>query len=119
MRYAGGRSGESDNDRIGPAEAAGRRRRVAGRAPQVTTRWRGHSLESVRRPDTIVLVVFAAVVLVGGSNFVGVRFSNRELPRFFGAVALGDERSHWGTAGVYVGPSRQRPRAAAPLRTTS
>ena len=32
-----------------------------------------------------MLLVFALVVLVGGSNFVGVRFSNRELPPFFGA----------------------------------
>lgn len=37
------------------------------------------------RPDRIVLLVFAAVVLLGGSNFVGIRFSNRELPPFFGA----------------------------------
>ncbi len=36
------------------------------------------------RPDRLVLLVFAAVVLVGGSNFVAVRFSNRELPPFFG-----------------------------------
>lgn len=39
----------------------------------------------MRRPSTTVLLVFALVVLVGGSNFVGVRFSNRELPPFFGA----------------------------------
>ena len=32
-----------------------------------------------------MLLVFAIVVLVGGSNFVAVRFSNRELPPFFGA----------------------------------
>lgn len=32
-----------------------------------------------------MLLVFALVVLVGGSNFVAVRFSNRELPPFFGA----------------------------------
>jgi len=32
-----------------------------------------------------VLLVFALVVIVGGSNFVGVRFSNRELPPFYGA----------------------------------
>jgi len=40
----------------------------------------------VRRPDRTVLLVFALVVLVGGSNFVAVRFSNRELPPFFGAA---------------------------------
>lgn len=39
----------------------------------------------MRRPDTKVLLVFALVVLMGGSNFVAVRFSNRELPPFFGA----------------------------------
>ncbi|HVR89143.1 MAG TPA: EamA family transporter [Candidatus Limnocylindria bacterium] len=39
----------------------------------------------MRRPDTTVLLVFALVVLVGGSNFVAVRFSNRELPPFYGA----------------------------------
>lgn len=39
----------------------------------------------MRRPDNKVLLVFALVVLVGGSNFVAVRFSNRELPPFFGA----------------------------------
>ena len=32
-----------------------------------------------------MLLVFALIVLVGGSNFVAVRFSNRELPPFFGA----------------------------------
>jgi len=32
-----------------------------------------------------VLLVFALVVIMGGSNFVGVRFSNRELPPFYGA----------------------------------
>lgn len=32
-----------------------------------------------------MLLVFVLVVLVGGSNFVGVRFSNRELSPFFGA----------------------------------
>ena len=39
----------------------------------------------MRRPDTTVLLVFALVVLVGGSNFVAIRFSNRELPPFLGA----------------------------------
>src|SRR6266542_4158715 len=39
----------------------------------------------MRRPSTTVLLVFLLVVIVGGSNFVGVRFSNRELPPFLGA----------------------------------
>lgn len=32
-----------------------------------------------------VWLVFATVVLVGGGNFVAVRFSNRELAPFWGA----------------------------------
>jgi drug/metabolite transporter (DMT)-like permease len=39
----------------------------------------------MRRPDTAVLVVFALVTLIGGTNFVAVRFSNRELAPFWGA----------------------------------
>jgi drug/metabolite transporter (DMT)-like permease len=39
----------------------------------------------MRRPSTSVLLAFALVVLIGGSNFVGVRFSNRELAPFWGA----------------------------------
>jgi drug/metabolite transporter (DMT)-like permease len=39
----------------------------------------------MRRPSGAVLAVFVAVVLIGGTNFVAVRFSNRELPPFWGA----------------------------------
>jgi len=39
----------------------------------------------MRRPDAAVLVVFALVTLIGGTNFVAVRFSNRELAPFWGA----------------------------------
>ena len=39
----------------------------------------------MNRPSAAVLVVFVAVVLIGGTNFVAVRFSNRELPPFWGA----------------------------------
>ena len=39
----------------------------------------------MNRPPTAVLAVFVAVVLIGGTNFVAVRFSNRELPPFWGA----------------------------------
>jgi len=39
----------------------------------------------MNRPSAAVLAVFAAVVLIGGTNFVAVRFSNRELPPFWGA----------------------------------
>lgn len=35
--------------------------------------------------DPRVFLVFAAIVLVGGGNFVAVRFSNRELAPFWGA----------------------------------
>ena len=37
------------------------------------------------RPDSLTLVAFGFVVLVGGSNFVAARLSNRELPPFYGA----------------------------------
>lgn len=37
------------------------------------------------RPDPFGLLAFASVVLVGGGNFVAVRFSNRELAPFWGA----------------------------------
>ena len=40
----------------------------------------------MRRPDPLVLAVFLATVLVGGSNFVAVRFSNRELAPLWGAA---------------------------------
>jgi drug/metabolite transporter (DMT)-like permease len=36
-------------------------------------------------PDTVTLTAFLIAVVIGGSNFVGVRFSNRELEPFFGA----------------------------------
>lgn len=40
------------------------------------------------RVDTWVLAAFLVVVLLGGTNFVAVRFSNQELPPFWGAVLL-------------------------------
>lgn len=39
----------------------------------------------MRGPDRLTLAVFALVVLAGGSNFVAVRLSNRELSPFWGA----------------------------------
>ncbi len=39
-----------------------------------------------RRAHLLVLAVFAAVALVGGSNPVAIRFSNRELAPFWGAA---------------------------------
>jgi drug/metabolite transporter (DMT)-like permease len=39
----------------------------------------------MNRPSAAVLLVFVAVVLIGGTNFVAVRFSNRELAPFWGA----------------------------------
>src|SRR2546423_6634599 len=42
-------------------------------------------LSPMSRPSRSVLLAFAIVVLIGGSNFVAVRFSNRELPPFWGA----------------------------------
>ena len=37
------------------------------------------------RPAPLTLVAFGLVVLIGGTNFVAVRLSNRELPPLFGA----------------------------------
>jgi drug/metabolite transporter (DMT)-like permease len=39
----------------------------------------------MNRPSVAVLAVFVAVVFIGGTNFVAARFSNRELPPFWGA----------------------------------
>jgi drug/metabolite transporter (DMT)-like permease len=38
------------------------------------------------RPDYVTLTAFVLVVLIGGSNAVAVRFSNLELPPFWGAA---------------------------------
>lgn len=38
------------------------------------------------RQDRLTLAAFLLVVLIGGINFVAVRFSNRELPPFWGAA---------------------------------
>ena len=38
------------------------------------------------RPDTVTLAAFAATIVIAGSNFVAVRFSNEELPPFWGAT---------------------------------
>ena len=37
-------------------------------------------------PDRVTLALFFSVVLIGGSNFVAVRFSNAELPPYWGAA---------------------------------
>ena len=39
------------------------------------------------RPGRVTLGAFAVLVLIGGFNFVAVRYSNRELPPLFGAGA--------------------------------
>ncbi len=38
-----------------------------------------------RSPDALTLATFAVAVTLGGANFLAVRFSNRELPPFWGA----------------------------------
>lgn len=38
------------------------------------------------RPDAATLAAYAAMTLIAGSNFVAVRFSNQELPPFWGAT---------------------------------
>ena len=42
--------------------------------------------EAERAPDTLALGAFVAAVVIGGSNFVAVRFSNRELDPLWGAA---------------------------------
>jgi drug/metabolite transporter (DMT)-like permease len=39
------------------------------------------------RPDRTTLLAFLVVIIIGGSNAVAVRFSNLELPPFWGAAA--------------------------------
>lgn len=43
------------------------------------------TLTQPQTPDRATLLAFFTAVLIGGVNFVGVRFSNRELPPVFGA----------------------------------
>jgi drug/metabolite transporter (DMT)-like permease len=43
-------------------------------------------LKMTVRPDRVTLAAFAIMVVLAGANFVGVRFSNRELPPFWGAT---------------------------------
>lgn len=38
------------------------------------------------RPDPVTLAAYAVMVVIAGSNFVAVRFSNQELPPFWGAT---------------------------------
>jgi drug/metabolite transporter (DMT)-like permease len=38
------------------------------------------------RPDPATLAAYATMILIAGSNFVAVRFSNEELPPFWGAT---------------------------------
>lgn len=42
---------------------------------------------NTNRPDRLTLLAFACTVLFGGMNAIAVRFSNAELPPFFGAAA--------------------------------
>ncbi len=42
--------------------------------------------KNIDRPDRTTLTAFALLILVGGSNAVAVRFSNFELPPFWGAA---------------------------------
>lgn len=40
----------------------------------------------VKRPERLTLVAFIASIILGGNNAIAVRFSNVELPPFFGAA---------------------------------
>lgn len=42
--------------------------------------------QSSSRPDRLTLTAFIVIVLLGGSNSVAIRFSNLELPPFWGAT---------------------------------
>ena len=44
-------------------------------------------MQGPTRPDRVTLAAFAALVVLGGLNFVAVRTSNMELPPFAGAAA--------------------------------
>ncbi|HEV8470058.1 MAG TPA: EamA family transporter [Candidatus Limnocylindria bacterium] len=44
-------------------------------------------IERSARPDNVTLAAFAAIILLGGANSVAIRFSNVELPPFWGAAA--------------------------------
>ncbi|HWH31432.1 MAG TPA: EamA family transporter, partial [Egibacteraceae bacterium] len=44
-----------------------------------------HTGAGHRGPDGLTLVTFAVATTLGASNFIAVRFSNRELPPFWGA----------------------------------
>lgn len=44
-----------------------------------------HQVATTGRPDSRITAAFVAAVVIGGGNFVAVRFSNRELPPFWGA----------------------------------
>jgi drug/metabolite transporter (DMT)-like permease len=46
----------------------------------------GEGMEIVSKPDLTTLIAFLFVVIIGGSNAVAVRFSNLELPPFWGAA---------------------------------
>jgi drug/metabolite transporter (DMT)-like permease len=46
----------------------------------------GLSAGASSRPDRLTLTAFAMLVILGGSNAVAVRFSNLELPPFWGAA---------------------------------
>ena len=43
-------------------------------------------MPETRSPGRATLLAFAAAILIGGGNFVAVRFSNQELPPLFGAA---------------------------------
>ncbi len=46
-----------------------------------------HPVQDREGPDRLTLAAFGGAVLIGGSNFVGVKFSNAELAPMYGAAA--------------------------------
>jgi drug/metabolite transporter (DMT)-like permease len=54
-------------------------------APEVAVEAEAVAARAESAPDRLALAAFAGAVVVGGSNFVAIRFSNRELDPLWGA----------------------------------
>jgi drug/metabolite transporter (DMT)-like permease len=58
---------------------------VRGSALSVTAEADALAVRAEPAPDRLALVAFSGAVVIGGSNFVAIRFSNRELEPIWGA----------------------------------
>jgi drug/metabolite transporter (DMT)-like permease len=69
---------------------------------------------NARAPNRLALGAFAAAVLIGGSNFVAVKFSNRELDPLWGAgLRFAVAAAIFGVLSAALGVTIPRGRAAA------